>query len=64
MITGTVSVAAVLKDCILSPIAGRIFKPGPGPTPGPEPGPVLLLCTVHVHSTKIGSLKYAAIDWK
>jgi hypothetical protein len=34
-----------------SPDRRTNFQPGPGP----EPGPVLILCTVHVHPTKIGS---------
>jgi hypothetical protein len=38
---------------VLSPDRRTNFQPGP--KPGPEPGPVLLLCTVHVHPTKIGS---------
>jgi hypothetical protein len=44
----------VSKSSILSPDRRTNFQPGPGPKPGPEPGPVLLLCTVHVHPTKIG----------
>jgi hypothetical protein len=41
--------------CVQSPDRRTNFQPGPGPKPGPEPGPVLLLCTVQVHPTKIGS---------
>jgi hypothetical protein len=43
-----------VKVLVLSPDRRTNFQPGPGPKPGPEPGPELLLCTVHVHPTKIG----------
>jgi hypothetical protein len=44
-----------LRQCCQGPDRRTNFQPGPGPKPGPEPGPVLLLCTVQVYPTKIGS---------
>jgi hypothetical protein len=47
-------IVKVLQE-FMGPDRRTNFQPGPGPKPGPKPGPVLLLCTVHVHPTKIGS---------